>query len=220
MHPTVDASTEAPTPRPRIEGEREQEILAAALTVLSEVGYDRLTMDAVAHAAHASKATLYRRWNGKLTLIIDALKAAKGTVCVPDTGCLRADLIASYCAPGGITDRASVDTMASVLTAMTRDPEFAEAFRNEIVAPKIAVAREIFARAQERGEIRPDVDLDLVGPALAGIVLHRHYMLGDFPNLETIGRVLDQIILPAVRPYASDTATSNPTASNSTGSEQ
>lgn len=220
MNPAVDPSDEAPTLRPRIEGEREQEILAAALTVLADVGYDRLTMDAVAHAAHASKATLYRRWNGKLALIIDALKAAKGTVCVPDTGSLRGDLIASYCAPGGITDRTSVDTMASVLTAMTRDREFAEAFRREIVAPKIALAREIYARAQARGEIRPDVDLDLVGPALAGIVLHRHYMLGDFPDQETIGRVLDQIILPAVRPYASETANSNPTASNRSGSEQ
>lgn len=220
MNPAVDSSADAPTLRPRIEGEREQEILSAALTVLADVGYDRLTMDAVAQAAHASKATLYRRWNGKLALIIDALKATKGTVSIPDTGSLRGDLMASYCAPGGITDRKSVDTMASVLTAMTRDPEFAEAFRREIVAPKTAVAREVYARAQERGEIRPDVDLDLVGPALAGIVLHRHYLLGDFPDQATIGRVLDQIILPAVRPYAPEIAPSNPTASNQSGSEQ
>jgi AcrR family transcriptional regulator len=221
----VDSSPESPTLRPRIEGQREQEILDAALTVLADVGYDRLTMDAVAQAAHASKATLYRRWNGKLALIIDALKTAKGTANVPDTGCLRDDLLASYCAPGGITDRRSVDTMASVLTAMTRDPDFAEAFRREIVAPKMARAREIYARAQERGEIRPDVDLDLVGPALAGIVLHRHYLLGDFPDQETVGRVLDQIILPAVRPHPTQTANNRPTtakttASNSTGSEQ
>ena len=47
--------------RPRVEGDREREILDAALEVLSEVGYDRLTMDAVAQRAKASKATLYRR---------------------------------------------------------------------------------------------------------------------------------------------------------------
>ena len=51
--------------RPRVEGDREQEILDAALEVLGEVGYDRLTMDAVAQRAKASKATLYRRWNSK-----------------------------------------------------------------------------------------------------------------------------------------------------------
>ena len=69
--------------RPRIEGDRELEILDATLTVLAEVGYDRLTMDAVAAAAKASKATLYRRWNGKVQLVIDALiaqkSAARGT---------------------------------------------------------------------------------------------------------------------------------------------
>jgi maltoporin len=48
--------------RPRVEGDREQEIYDATLEVLEEVGYDRLTMDAVATRAKAGKATLYRRW--------------------------------------------------------------------------------------------------------------------------------------------------------------
>ena len=64
--------------RPRVEGDREQEILDATLDVLAEVGYDRLTMDAVATAARASKATLYRRWNSKVSLIIEALLSQKG----------------------------------------------------------------------------------------------------------------------------------------------
>ena len=65
--------TEAHAQRPRIEGDREREILEAALEVLADVGYDRLTMDAVATRARASKATLYRRWNTKVGLVIDAL---------------------------------------------------------------------------------------------------------------------------------------------------
>jgi AcrR family transcriptional regulator len=48
--------------RPRVEGEREDEILDACVELLLEAGYDRLTMDAVAKKARASKATLYRRW--------------------------------------------------------------------------------------------------------------------------------------------------------------
>src|SRR3982751_5349875 len=95
-----------PHSRPRVEGPREAEILEAALTVLAEVGYDRLTMDAVATKAKASKATLYRRWNGKVSLVIDALhhhhQHANPAVAV-DTGSLREDLIASFCAPGGLT---------------------------------------------------------------------------------------------------------------------
>ena len=68
--------------RPRVEGDREQEILQATLDVLADVGYDRLTMDAVAHAAKASKATLYRRWSTKAALVIDAIARAEG----PDQG--------------------------------------------------------------------------------------------------------------------------------------
>ncbi|MCW2764463.1 MAG: transcriptional regulator, TetR family, partial [Nocardioides sp.] len=53
------AATDAPVSRPRVEGDRELEILEATLEVLGDVGYDRLTMDAVATRAKASKATLY-----------------------------------------------------------------------------------------------------------------------------------------------------------------
>ena len=64
--------------RPRIKGEREQEILLATLDVLVDVGYDRLTMDAVASRAKASKATLYRRWHSKAELVIEAVIAPQG----------------------------------------------------------------------------------------------------------------------------------------------
>ena len=57
--------TDTAVSRPRVEGDREQEILDATLDVLADMGYDRLTMDAVAHRAKACKATLYRRWNSK-----------------------------------------------------------------------------------------------------------------------------------------------------------
>ena len=69
--------------RPRVEGDREQEILDATLDVLADVGYDRLTMDAVAQRARASKATLYRRWNGKARLVVDALLSQKAPVTAP-----------------------------------------------------------------------------------------------------------------------------------------
>lgn len=64
--------------RPRVEGAREGEILDATFDLLAEVGYDRLTMDAVAGRARAGKATLYRRWDDKCSLVVDALLRAKG----------------------------------------------------------------------------------------------------------------------------------------------
>ena len=85
-------------PRPRVEGERESQILDAALELLSHVGYDRMTMDAVAAQAKASKATLYRRWSTKSTLVVDALLGSKEALQTPevDTGSLREDLVSRW----------------------------------------------------------------------------------------------------------------------------
>src|SRR3954451_13069507 len=116
----MSPQTEAVTTRPRVEGDREVEILDSALEVLAEVGYDRLTMDAVALKAKASKATLYRRWNGKVSLVIDALhhhhrhEDPEGGAI--DTGSLRGDLIAQFCGHGGLTDKPEVAAFGATLT--------------------------------------------------------------------------------------------------------
>ena len=189
---------EATQTRPRVEGDREAQILEATLDVLGEVGYDRLTMDAVALKAKASKATLYRRWNGKVSLVIDALHHHHQHDVVPaDTGSLRSDLIASYCGNGGLTDEPEVATFGAILTAIMRDPEFAAAFRRDVVAPKMAASRAVFERARERGEIAPDTDIELLAPALAGIVMHRLFLLGEAPTAESVTDAIDHIILPA-----------------------
>jgi AcrR family transcriptional regulator len=197
---TPESAAAAAAVRPRVEGDREQEILDAALEVLADVGYDRLTMDAVAHRAKASKATLYRRWNSKATLVVDALARSKGVPVVPDTGELRSDLLTAFCGMGGLTDHDTTATLGAVMTAVSTDPEFAREFRAQVVEPKARVSRLIFERARDRGELRDDIDVDIVVPALAGIVLHRVFVFGDTPDPALIARAIDQIILPAVRP--------------------
>src|SRR3954463_15118569 len=73
---------------------RETELLAVTLELLQEHGYDRLTLDAVATTAHASKATLYRRWPTKAELVMAAFIEGTRQVAVePNTGTLRGDLL-------------------------------------------------------------------------------------------------------------------------------
>ena len=59
-----------------------------------------------------------------------------------------------FCGLGGVTDSEAVGIFASVITAVSRDPEFAEAFRTEIIGPKIAASQQIWERARARGELR------------------------------------------------------------------
>ena len=185
--------------RPRVEGAREDEILDATLALLIEVGYDRLTMDAVAKRSRASKATLYRRWETKASLVIDALLRAKGAphVELPDTGTLRGDLLAAFCGPKGPAGHAGTRALGAVVTAMGRDPEFAEVYRRDFIGPKVESSRAIYERARERGEVHPDADLSVLAPALAGIVLHRAFLLGEDVTPDLVGRVLDEVVLPA-----------------------
>ncbi len=190
-------TTEPSAHRPRVEGDRELQILDATLEVLADVGYDRLTMDAVAAKAKASKATLYRRWTNKVSLVIEALQHTKGPHETPDTGSLRGDLQQVFCGVGGLSDPTSIATFASVLTAISRDEEFATAFRRDVLGPKLASSQLIYERARARGELKDDVDLDLLAPALAGIILHRLVVLGEHPTEDAIIRVIDQIILPS-----------------------
>ena len=128
--------------RPRVEGERELEILEATLEVLDEVGYDLLTMDAVATRAKASKATLYRRWKGKPELVVAAIMAHKGDAVVarhrqparrPARGLLRQRRPQR---PAGRSP-----SSPPCVTAMGRDPEFAEVYRARLHRPQDRASR-------------------------------------------------------------------------------
>jgi AcrR family transcriptional regulator len=185
--------------RPRVEGEREREILEAALGSLVEFGYDRLTFDAVAASAKASKATLYRRWPGKVDLVIDALQLMLGVEAdrYPDTGTLRGDLIAQACAKGGLADDRMIGVFASLLNALHRDPELHDAITNRLIGPKMAISRRVFEAAQRRGEIGPDADLQLLGSLLPAISIHEAMLTGSHPSRERLVTLVDSVVLPA-----------------------
>jgi AcrR family transcriptional regulator len=187
--------------RPRVEGGREEEILDATVTVVAELGYDRLTMDAVATAAKASKATLYRRWTSKAELVVDAISRAKGCPMPEDvdTGSLRGDLISMSCGDGGFTDELPMSVIAGLITALHRDDDLQKAFRERFLAPRLQLISKVYERAVERGEIAPGVDIELLSVTLPAVIVHHAYILGVEPTDDLILRVIDNLILPAAR---------------------
>jgi len=187
--------------RPRVEGGREEEILDATVAVVAELGYDRLTMDAVATAAKASKATLYRRWTTKADLVVDAISRAKGCPLPEDvdTGSLRGDLISMSCGDGGFTAEMPMSVVAGLVTALHRDPELQTAFQERFLAPRLDLTRKVYQRAVARGEIAPDVDVELLSVTLPAVIVHHAYILGVPPTDDLVLRVIDNVILPAAR---------------------
>ncbi len=184
------------TTRPRLEGERAREILDLTLELLSEVGYDKLTLDTVALRTKASKASLYRHWASKAQLVVDAMGGAHGEVLVPDTGSLRDDLLALVEALGA-PEPGEAQLMCSVSTAMATDPEFARAMRERFVQPRLQALRRVLEAARTRGEIGDDVDLDLVASALPALMMFHGTVSETAPTRELAARVVDEIVLPA-----------------------
>lgn len=182
---------------------RDPTILGAALDVLAETGYDRMTVDMVAARAKAGKATLYRRWPSKAELVIEAVACLKATgidfAAPPDTGTLRGDLIAMVKSSSDRDNERKLKVMAGIVSMVARDPELAVAAREALVEPRAAANRIIFQRAIDRGEISADVDIDtlcMIGPSLGA---YRVLILQQPVDRDFLITVIDRIILPAAR---------------------
>jgi AcrR family transcriptional regulator len=180
---------------------RDPEILGAALDVLAETGYDGMTIDLVATRAKAGKATLYRRWSSKADLVLDAVACMKGSDLdldnLPDTGTLRGDLVAMVKPPSIRDSERKLNVMAGIVSMIARNPELAAAAHEALVEPRAAVNRVFFQRAIDRGEVRPDLDVEklcMVGPAM---VAYRALMLRIPVDREFLISNIDEIILPA-----------------------
>lgn len=203
MSTTAAPSLGSPAPaltRPRVEGERVLEIHEAVVEVLVEVGYDKLTFDQVAARARAGKATLYRKWPTKAALVVDAVQATicPGVVERPDTGSLRSDLVLGACQQGGLTSGLP-GLLGAVMPALHRDEELMREFRQRFIEPMASGLRDVFVRAQLRGEIGPRADLDRLAGILPALCLHRAVVDGADCDRDDVLAIVDEIVLPACR---------------------
>jgi AcrR family transcriptional regulator len=167
--------------------------------LVAEIGYDRLTIDAVAARAKAGKATVYRRWSSKAELIADAFVCdAFEALSAPDTGHLRTDLLAlseHMWMRSGPVPRASV--MTGIMSAVLANPELRQAFQAASHPPDSVVSA-VIRRAVERGEIPEPGDLDVVGAVMPSMCLFHLVKTGAPPDAEFFETVVDRIILPAL----------------------
>ena len=195
---TGDAVVAETARRSRLSPERETELYQAVIDLVSEVGYDAMTMDAVAARSHASKATLYRQWQGKPQLVAAAMRHIKFVALDLDTGSLRGDL---YELAGQIGRGAEGETvfMNAIGHAIHRDPELGVAMRETLITPFRQVLRELLERAVARGEVRADAAaLDFFAYALFGALPARKILDDRFADTEFLLSYVDAVVLPAL----------------------
>ncbi|MDD9349493.1 TetR/AcrR family transcriptional regulator [Mumia sp.] len=183
----------------RLTPERTDELYAAVLRLLADVGYDKLTMDGVADMTRSSKATLYRQWGSKEALVTSAIGAlAPDASELPDTGSLRGDLLALACDHGHAED-AEIGLLVAVIHACKTHPELAESLRERIVASRSAEIGVLLERAVARGEVAADNPaLPFVVVTMTGPALLREVIDGEPSDLAYVTRFLDAVLLPAL----------------------
>ncbi len=200
--PAEDAA-EAPPRRPGRprDAQRDRDILEAALEVLCREGLSGLTVDAVAAAAGASKATIYRRWTSKEAMVLDAWRElSPHPVEVPDTGSLRGDLVAMY---GVFADKVSTPPLMRVLPHMAAVAQVDEQFGQEYrayLAERRKPLRAVLERAVARGELPEGTDFDFVQELLAGPIYFRAVVNGRSVSLCHVERFVDVVLAGLTAP--------------------
>jgi AcrR family transcriptional regulator len=149
-------------------------VLQAASRILDQQGFAAATVEAIAARAGVSKVTIYRWWPNKDAVVMDAfLAATAASIPFPDTGSIRADLTQQVGRMVELYAGKMGRTLAGLIAESQSDPALAEAYRTRWFAARRAEAIEVLERGVRRGELRPDLDLDVAADLLYGPIYHR-----------------------------------------------
>ena len=199
---TEDYNRRAPDPRRRSQRARNA-ILDAAAELLGEVGYSKLTVEAIAARAGVGKQTIYRWWPSKAAVVFDVfnhLTGAEAGTPLPDTGDLAADLKTVYRATADEFTDPAMDRITRAFTAeIQHDEEFAQAVAERLTGPNNEAVRDRLRSGRDAGQIAPDADLDLTVDMINGPIHHRWLLRTGPLTHGYVDRLIDTV-LRALRP--------------------
>ena len=181
--------------------ELEAAIRAAVLELVAARGAAGVTMEAVAAAAGTSKPVLYRRWPDSQALVRDTL-LTMATTAIPaaDTGSYRTDMLATLRGWVALFTGPTAPLLRAVIAAMSHDDVLADAFRSEVIGWRKEQMGELLARGVARGEVRADVDVDILRELAQSVLWHRLLITDDPIDDALAVRLVDDILLPLVTP--------------------
>jgi AcrR family transcriptional regulator len=158
--------------RPRSQ-QAHQAILQATLELLSDVGFERLSIEAIATLAGVGKTTIYRRYSSKEELVADAIESIRQEVTIPDTGSLEGDLEALIKNAAQISLTAvGRKAVGMIMSSAASNPQFAQIYWTKYLQPRQQAFAVVIERAKARKEVQPDLDSNLAFTAISGIMLY------------------------------------------------
>ncbi len=159
--------------RPRDETVDER-VVSATLELLSEVGLGALTIESIASRAGVSKSSIYRRWDSKEEIIIDAVAAIAHGFEILDTGDLRRDLVHALDALRTlVSDTRAGEVFPWLVSEIARGSDIGLLYGSTVVQPRRQAIMDLIVRARNRGEVRRDLDAETAVDVLTGPILLR-----------------------------------------------
>jgi AcrR family transcriptional regulator len=199
----MDSGTVTPSSARSRGASRAAAILDAALQLLGEVGYDQMTIDAVAGLARSSKTTIYRRWPDKSALVCAALISAseRHPELSSAATSLREDLLALISLFAKVASFEDPGAFASLLAAAQKDQAIATAVRVTAVEPRRRDCRDVVQRAIGRGELNDPRLATVLFEAAIGQMMVRFLLQSDgFDDAQQIDFV-DNTLIPTLKAH-------------------
>jgi AcrR family transcriptional regulator len=169
-------------------------IQRATLDALDDVGYAGLKLEDVAHRAGTTKPALYRRWSSRQQLVLAALARRLGEIRAPDTGCTLCDLDECLKLFVAAFRRLSPNVLGPLFADCSADEDLRAAIMAALFDPPRAAVKKTLERAYERGDLRDDVDLELILDLLGSLV-HYRVLFGHAPTSDReIERVVESLL--------------------------
>ena len=175
-------------------------ILRSTLKLLSENGFSDLTIEEIADRAGVGKATVYRWWPDKGALIADAFASSTTRrLRFPDTGSVYTDMSRQMRQLIKVFRGRRGRIVAAILAAGQNDRDLIAAFRDRFLWPRRHEAYATLDRGIRRGELRKDIDRDLLLDSLYGPIYMRFLIQHDRLSPDFVDR-LCTLVLNGARP--------------------
>lgn len=150
-----------------------QAMLQATLELLGEVGFDNMSIEAIAKRAKIGKTTIYRRYSSKEELVADAIESIREKISIPNTGNLWSDIDKLIENAAQITQTpVGKQTVAMIISSAASNARFAQIYQTKYLQPRRQAFATVLERAKARKEIPADIDSDLIFDTMSGIMLY------------------------------------------------
>ena len=173
----------------------DEAIFAATLELLAEEGYAHLTIERIAVRAGVGKASLYRRWPDKVSVVLEAVSRNPERPSAPDTGSLRGDVL-DFLRTLVRYRTLHFEAITAISSEALCNARFGEAFRADMADPVLAGMRTIVLRAIARDELPANTDVDLVASLPPALLQAQRLLTGHQPDEAFAERIVAQFFSP------------------------